>query len=145
MFEGDFKVHYHLAPPLLAKRNAKGELQKQRYGPSMRTAFGLLARLKGLRGTFWDPFGRTQERREERALIEDYQRALAEMLTTLNADNHALALQIARLPEQIKGFGHVKERNLRAVRPQWERLLAQWRNPAAQAAPAEARQAVAAG
>jgi hypothetical protein len=74
MFEGDFKLNYHLAPPMIAKRTTSGELQKRKFGPAMLTAFRLLARLKGLRGTAFDVFGRTEERRTERALIGEYRR-----------------------------------------------------------------------
>ncbi len=133
MFEGDFKLHYHLAPPLLAKRNGKGELLKQKFGPHMLLAFRLLARLKGLRGTPFDLFGRTHERRMERELIARYRDSIEEVLRTLGADNHALAVEIARLPENIRGYGHVKERNAGAVRQRWDGLLAQWRAPAAAA------------
>jgi indolepyruvate ferredoxin oxidoreductase len=138
MFEGDYKVHYHLAPPLVARRNAKGELVKRRYGPAMRTAFGLLARLKGLRGTALDIFGRSEERRTERALIGEYRATLEELLKSLSAANHAQALAIANLPDGIRGFGHVKERNLKAVRLQWSALMAAWRDPASVAAVSKA-------
>ena len=131
MFEGDFKLNYHLAPPMIAKKNAKGELQKQKFGPAMLTAFRVLARLKGLRGTAFDPFGRTEERRTERALIGEYRDSVEQTLTSLSAGNHALALEIARIPEQIKGFGHVKERNLAAARNRWAGLLQQWHDPQA--------------
>ncbi len=133
MFEGDFKLNYHLAPPLLARRNAKGELQKQKYGPSMLTGFRLLAKLKGLRGTALDVFGRSAERQEERALIGQYKASIDEMLGRLSQDNHATAVEIARIPEKIKGFGHVKERNLVAARQQWQALMQQWRTPVAPA------------
>ena len=80
MFEGDFKLNYHLAPPIIAKRNAKGELQKQKFGPAMLTGFRLLAKLKGLRGTALDIFGRTEERKTERALIGEYRASIEEVL-----------------------------------------------------------------
>jgi indolepyruvate ferredoxin oxidoreductase len=127
MFEGDFKLHYHMAPPLLAKRNDKGELQKQRFGPAMLTGFRVLARLKGLRGTAWDLFGRTAERREERALIGEYIACIEELLATLDADRLAAAVEIARIPEQIRGYGHVKARHLKAARASWEAAMARWR------------------
>ncbi|WP_295526508.1 indolepyruvate ferredoxin oxidoreductase family protein [uncultured Pseudacidovorax sp.] len=127
MFEGDYTVHYHLAPPAIAKRNAKGELVKQRFGPWMHRAFGVLARLKGLRGTAFDPFGRTEERRTERALIGEYRAAIEEVLQGLDVERHALALEIAALPDGIRGYGHVKERNLAAVRTRWQALVARWR------------------
>jgi indolepyruvate ferredoxin oxidoreductase len=126
MFEGDFKVNYHLAPPLIAKTNAKGELQKQKFGPFMLTGFKLLKHLKGLRGTALDVFGKTEERRTERALIVEYQASITQVLAKLSLDNHALALEIARVPEQIKGFGHVKARHLAAVRGKWAALMAAW-------------------
>ncbi|MBL0421185.1 indolepyruvate ferredoxin oxidoreductase family protein [Ramlibacter sp. AW1] len=126
-FEGDYQVHYHLAPPLLARRNERGELQKRRFGPSMAIAFRLLARLRGLRGTPFDPFGRTAERRTERELIARYRQDIEEILGTLDLHNHALALEIARLPEQIRGFGHVKERHLTPTLARWAELMQQWR------------------
>jgi len=122
-FEGGFKVHFHLAPPLLAKRNDQGQLLKQKFGPGMLIGFKVLAALKGLRGTPFDVFGRTEERRTERALIGEYTRIIEGLLPTLNADNHALALAVARVPENIKGFGHVKARHLQAARQKWQALL----------------------
>jgi len=130
-FEGDFTINYHLAPPIVAKKNDKGELVKRKFGPSTFTLFKLLARLKGLRGTALDPFGRTEERRTERALIAQYRQTVEELLGRLTPANHALAVDIARVVEQIKGYGHVKEHNLVAARGQWEALLQQWRNGAA--------------
>ncbi|MDD0816149.1 indolepyruvate ferredoxin oxidoreductase family protein [Curvibacter sp. HBC28] len=130
MFEGDFTLNFHLAPPLTAKKNDKGQLLKKKYGPAMLTGFRWLARLKGLRGTAFDVFGRTEERRTERALITEYRALVEELCRGLSADNHALALELARLPEQIKGYGHVKERNLHAARQRWQALLAQWRGQA---------------
>ena len=129
MFEGDFKINYHLAPPLIAVKNEKGELQKQKFGPWMLTAFKLLARLKGLRGTPMDVFGRTEERKIERALIDEYKASMEEVLASLSAENHAAAVEIARIPEAIKGYGHVKARHLAAARPQWAALMTAFRRP----------------
>ncbi|WBY00136.1 indolepyruvate ferredoxin oxidoreductase family protein [Ramlibacter tataouinensis] len=131
-FEGDYKVHFHLAPPLLAKRNANGELVKRKYGPGMLLGFRVLAKLRGLRGTPLDLFGRTEERRSERALIGEYRRSIEQVLARLDADRHALALEIAALPEQIKGYGHVKERNLAAARQRWAGLMQRWDAASAQ-------------
>jgi indolepyruvate ferredoxin oxidoreductase len=131
MFEGEYTLNYHLAPPLTSKKNAKGELQKSKFGPSMLTGFKLLAKLKGLRGTALDVFGRTDERKTERALIVEYRASLEEVLAGLNAANHGIALDIARIPEQIKGYGHVKERNVLAARQKWAQLQAAFRTPAA--------------
>jgi indolepyruvate ferredoxin oxidoreductase len=126
-FEGDFRIHYHLAPPLVAKRNAKGELLKAKYGPATIHLLRLLAKLRGLRGTALDVFGRTEERRTERALIEEYRQTVLELVERLQPGNHALAVEIAALPQKIRGFGHVKARNLAEVRPQWRELMQQWR------------------
>ncbi len=126
MFEGNFTLNYHLAPPLTSKTNEKGELIKQKFGPFMLTGFKVLSTLKFLRGTALDVFGRTHERQMERALIEEYKNSLSIVLGQLSAENHALALELARLPEQIKGFGHVKERNVKAARMQWSALMARF-------------------
>ncbi|HUR90443.1 MAG TPA: indolepyruvate ferredoxin oxidoreductase family protein [Ramlibacter sp.] len=132
MFEGDYKVHFHLAPPSIARRNDKGELQKRKFGPSTMALFKLLARLKGLRGTAFDFFGRSEERRTERALIGEYRASLEQVLAGLSSANHDQAVDIARIPEQIKGYGHVKERNLHAARERWAALLRDWPAAAAQ-------------
>ncbi|OBS31257.1 indolepyruvate ferredoxin oxidoreductase [Tepidimonas fonticaldi] len=137
-FDGDFTLRFHLAPPLLARRNDKGELVKREYGPWVMGAFRVLARLKGLRGTAFDPFGYTEERRTERALIREYEAAVEAVLRDLRADRLPLALEIARWPARVKGFGHVKERNLRAARPLWDDLLRRWRAGDAAAAPTPA-------
>jgi indolepyruvate ferredoxin oxidoreductase len=142
-FEGDFKVNYHLAPPLFAKRNAQGELQKQQFGPWMGQALRLLARCKFLRGSAFDVFGRSEERRAERALIGEYRTAIDAMLPTLTAANRAAAAAFARLPEQIRGFGHVKARHLQAARLQWSLLLGKYDQPkAGQDVPMSVRQGV---
>jgi indolepyruvate ferredoxin oxidoreductase len=131
MFEGeagrDYRVVHHLAPPAIAKKNERGELVKQPFGPWMRSAFAVLAKMKGLRGTAFDPFGRTGERRMERALIQEYRASIDELLKTLSADNRALAAEIARIPEEIRGYGHVKERHAKAARAKWEALMQRWR------------------
>ena len=131
-FEGidgkNFQLNFHLAPPLLAKPDPQtGVAKKMRFGPWMMTVFALLARLKGLRGTAFDIFGHTTERRAERALIGEYEQLVDELLGKLSAENHALAIEMARLPEEIRGFGHVKERNLAATRAKWAELLARLR------------------
>ena len=131
MFEGDFKLNYHLAPPMIAKRNAKGELQKSKFGPSTLLVFKLLARLKGLRGGSFDLFGRSSERKVERALIAEYKASIEGVLSALAPSNLAVAAEIARIPELIKGYGHVKERNLAAARTKWRALEGEFNNPAA--------------
>jgi indolepyruvate ferredoxin oxidoreductase len=128
MFEGDYTVNYHLAPPIISKANEKGELQKQKFGPLMLTGFKLLKHFKVLRATPLDIFGNTEEREMERALIGEYVASIDEVLAKLNADNHALALEIANLPDAVKGFGHVKARNVVAVRSKWDGLMEKWRS-----------------
>ncbi len=127
MFDGDVKLVHHLAPPLIAKTNDRGELVKRPFGPWMRSAFGVLAKLKGLRGSALDVFGRSQDRRTERALIEEYRHCIDELLAGLNVGNRTLAAEIARIPEDIRGFGHVKTRHLDAARAKWAALMARWR------------------
>jgi indolepyruvate ferredoxin oxidoreductase len=131
MFEGEVRLVHHLAPPILGKTDAQGKPLKQAFGPWMRHAFTLLARLKGLRGTALDPFGRTEERRTERGLIGEYTATVEMILADLRPERLELALQLARLPEDIRGFGHVKARHLAAVRPRWDTLVQQWRTAAA--------------
>jgi len=129
-FAGDFKLQFHLAPPLATARNPNtGHLQKRAFGPWMFGVFRLLARLRRLRGTRLDPFGYTAERRAERALIADYEALTAEIVGRLHPDNHALALELASIPEQIRGFGHVKERNLKTAKAREAELLGRFRSP----------------
>ena len=131
-FEGDFSLEFHLAPPLLAERDPRtGHLKKRRYGAWMLRAFGVLARLKFLRGTALDPFGRGAERRTERALIGEYEALLEELLAGLTRDSHAVAVELASLPDEIRGYGHVKQANLARARARQEKLLAEFRAPPA--------------
>ncbi len=123
MFEGDYQIKFHLAPPLLAKRDDKGHLIKREFGPWMMRAFGVLAKFKGLRGTALDIFGYTEERKTERALIGQYKDTVSRLLPKLNADNLAKATAIAGIPEDIRGFGHVKERHLKAAKEKEAMLL----------------------
>jgi indolepyruvate ferredoxin oxidoreductase len=114
---------------LLAKKDAHGHLIKQAYGPWILPVFKLLARLKFLRGGIFDIFGKTAERRTERALIGEYEALVHEVLAGLHGENLALAIELAELPEGIKGYGHVKDRNLQAVRLKWQSLLTRWHAP----------------
>ncbi|MGH8764477.1 MAG: DUF6537 domain-containing protein, partial [Burkholderiales bacterium] len=128
MFEGDYKVNFHLAPPLLAKPDpVTGEPRKMQFGPWMMRAFGLLARLKSLRGTPLDLFGRTAERRMERALIAEYEQTVQALLQGLTRDNHELAVEIASLPESIRGFGHIKAKSAAAARKKQAELMARYK------------------
>jgi indolepyruvate ferredoxin oxidoreductase len=127
-FDGDYKIHFNLAPPLFARRDSEGHLRKSEYGAWVFGAFKLLAKMKGLRGGAFDVFGYTTERRMERALIDEYFATVDELLAGLNRDNHALAVEIAAVPEHIRGYGHIKEEHLADARKRREELLAAWRN-----------------
>jgi indolepyruvate ferredoxin oxidoreductase len=126
---GELRLEFHLAPPLFARRDpVTGQPRKMSFGPWMLSVFRLLAKLKGLRGTAFDPFGYTVERRTERALIADYEAMLAEVLEKLSPRNHHVAVALASIPEKIRGFGHVKERHLRAAKADEATLLDQFRS-----------------
>ncbi|WP_153162765.1 indolepyruvate ferredoxin oxidoreductase family protein [Zoogloea sp. 1C4] len=123
-FPNGYEVKYNLAPPLLADKDPKtGHLLKKQYGQWMFKAFQRLAGLKKLRGGALDLFGKTEERRTERDLIDEYIKTLDEIVTKLSPSNHAAAVALANVPDEIRGFGHVKEKNLAAARKlQAERL-----------------------
>jgi len=126
-FDSVGPLTFHMAPPLLARRGANGHPKKMRIGPWLLPALRVLARLRGLRGTWLDPFGHTDERRLERELGDDYEAMIRDqILPLMTADNHALAQQIARVPERIRGYGHVKLGNLATGRAQWRVLLDRW-------------------
>ena len=125
-FEGDWSVHFHLAPPLFAKRDDKGHLIKTKFGPRMLVAFRLLAKLKGLRGTWMDVFGYTAERRAERALIGEYRETVLAMLGKLSRGSLEKAVEVAGVPEEIRGYGHVKEAALLRAQGVRVRLLGEF-------------------
>ena len=122
-FDGKFSVKFNLAPPLFAKKDAKGHLVKAEFGSWMWSAFKLLAKLKGLRGTAFDVFGYTAERKMERALVAEYRDMIKAQVAALDAANHAVAVELAALPEQIRGFGHVKEQAVAEYRARKQELL----------------------
>jgi indolepyruvate ferredoxin oxidoreductase len=126
-FEGDMRMEVHLAPPILGRKDDKGNPKKTAFGPWMFKAFGVLARLKRLRGTPFDLFGYTEERRTERKLIADYEAMLEEILTRLSPERHALAVALANIPGKIRGFGHVKARHLGPAKAEEADLLAKLR------------------
>ena len=131
-FEGDFSLSFHLAPPLLNPPDPEtGIATKKQFGPWMFKAFRLLAKFKGLRGTKLDIFGYTEERKTERQLIADYFSLIEDLCTRMTPENHALAVQLAKIPEDIHGFGHVKVRHLKAAKEKEAKLLAALRSPSA--------------
>ncbi len=123
-FEGDFTMKFHLAPPLLAKTGPDGRPKKREYGPGMMRAFRILAKMKGLRGTPLDPFGRSTERKMERALIKQYEADMAQVLPKVSPATMDAIVALAELPLQIRGFGPVKEANERKAAKRREELLA---------------------
>jgi indolepyruvate ferredoxin oxidoreductase len=137
-FEGDYKLRFNLAPPLIAERDPdNGHLIKRDFGPWMFKAFGLLAKLKFLRGTAIDPFGYTTERKRERALIAEYEALIGELVDKLSPENHALAVEVAELPEHIRGYGHIKDASIARAKKREAELLAMLRTPAPSASAAE--------
>ncbi|PUB19278.1 indolepyruvate ferredoxin oxidoreductase family protein [Yoonia sediminilitoris] len=134
-FKGDLALTYHLAPPLLSKTGPDDRPLKREFGARMAWAFPKLAKLKWLRGTPFDPFGRTAERRMERALIKEYERDMAEMQKIVRPNTQDAAMALARLPLDIRGFGPVKDANARKAAKRREELLASLRaGPVTQAA-----------
>jgi len=139
-FEGDYTLRYHLAPPRIAAADpATGLPVKASYGPWMMKAFAVLARMRRYRGTLIDVFGRTAHRRRERALIAEYEAVVDEILAGLALHNHALAVDLARLPDGIRGYGHVKERHIAAAKASEAELLARFRKARPQAPTAGVR------
>ena len=129
-FDGDYKLRFHLAPPLIARRDPEtGHLAKREFGPWLFHVMKSLARLRRLRGTRFDVFGYSAERRLERRLIADYEGLIEEILAGLSPETHALAVDLAAIPEEIRGFGHVKHEHLAEAKAREAELLAAFRNP----------------
>jgi indolepyruvate ferredoxin oxidoreductase len=127
-FDGDYKLKFYLAPPIFARRDRSGRLIKKEYGGWMLGAFKLLARLKGLRGTAFDPFGRTEERKMERQLVEDYFTDIDRRMVILKPAQLPLLAKLARLPETIRGYGHIKDENVKKAAAEKARLEADLEN-----------------
>ena len=136
-FEGDYKLRFHLAPPLTNKPDPRtGEPRKSSYGAWMLGAFRVLARMRSLRGTALDVFGRSAERKAERQLITDYEVLLDELVAKLDTHNYPVAVELASIPEHIRGYGHVKERHLKAAKAKEAALIAAFRSAPAESAAA---------
>jgi indolepyruvate ferredoxin oxidoreductase len=134
-FDGPYELRFHLAPPIFGDRDpATGHLKKREFGRRTLMLFRLLAKLRHLRGTRFDIFGRSEERRAERRLIGEYEALLDEIAASLSPANHALAVELAALPLEIRGFGHIKEAAMARAASKGASLLARLRNP--EAAPA---------
>jgi indolepyruvate ferredoxin oxidoreductase len=128
-FEGEnLRYEFHMAPPVLAKKDpVTGLPRKMSFGPWMLKAMGVLAKFRRLRGTPLDVFGYTHERRTERQLIREFEGRIEEIVAKLNAGNHATAIGLAGIPQKIRGFGHIKDRNLKAAKAEEADLLAKFR------------------
>jgi indolepyruvate ferredoxin oxidoreductase len=135
-FDGDFTLKFHLAPPMLSKTGSDGRPKKREFGAGILRSFGLLARLKVLRGTPLDPFGRTAERKMERALINQFERDMAEVLPKLTERTRDAIIALALLPLSIRGFGPVKEANAAKAATRRTELLAVIRSGGAEMAQA---------
>ena len=128
-FAGDVSLKFHLAPPIFGRRDKEtGRLQKQEFGGWMIHAFRLLARLKFLRGTALDPFGRTAERSTERKLIDDYFAMIEQQVGSLKRERIPLLARLARLPETIRGYGHIKDASIEKAMAEQARLQAELEN-----------------
>lgn len=127
-FDGKLSLRFHLAPPLLARKDEQGHLVKKAYGPWVAVVFKALAKLKGLRGTPFDPFGYTAERRSERQAIRDFEALMSGIAAELDHQRMAIAMELARLPQAVKGFGHVRDRNARAVTLKQAELMRRWKS-----------------
>ncbi len=128
-FDGEVRLEFHLAPPIFGPRTAQGLARKISFGPWMMRIFRMLAKMKPLRGTLFDPFALSRERRLERRLLADYRTLLAEIDAGLTPENYACAVALASLPEKIRGYGHVKLASAAAADAERSKLLAQFRAP----------------
>ncbi|HMN72330.1 MAG TPA: indolepyruvate ferredoxin oxidoreductase family protein, partial [Rhodoblastus sp.] len=128
-FENVGKLEFHLAPPILGRKDANGVATKTTFGPWMMSAYRVLAGLKFLRGGALDIFGKTAERRQERQLLADYEKLLDELEASMTEGSHALAVQLASIPEKIRGYGHVKDSHIAKAKAEEAKLLARFRTP----------------
>jgi indolepyruvate ferredoxin oxidoreductase len=129
-FEGDFRIAFNLEPPLLSgKDQLTGEPRKKEYGAWILPAFRVLKKLKFLRGTAFDVFGYTAERRMERSLITRYEQTVDEIIRHGTSRNHQTALRAASIAEKIRGYGHVKARNFKALDAEWRDAVAKLSSP----------------
>jgi indolepyruvate ferredoxin oxidoreductase len=134
-FEGDVKLRLYMAPPMISKRNSKGELIKRSFGSYMLFAFAWMTRFKWLRKTPLNIFGMSAERRMERELIPQYRALVERVFAKLTPQNAPDGIELVRLYEDIKGYGHVKERNHKLVMLAVSKLLDKFEGRAVVEAP----------
>lgn len=128
--DGDYKLKFHLAPPMFSKRDPdSGHLKKKEFGPYMMKAFGFLTKFKGLRGTPLDPFGYLADHKHERKLIVEFEKTVADLMTGLTKDNYSLAVEIANLPLHVRGFGHVKDDAIKTYEGDLAHLMSLFLSP----------------
>ena len=126
-FEGDYRIAFNLAPPLLARRDPlTGRYRKREFGAGLMPLFALLAKLKFLRGTAFDIFGYSAHRRRERALVAEYEQLVQTLLGGLHRGNQDIAVKLASLPERVRGFDVVKEASMDEARQLQQTLLAEF-------------------
>ncbi|MDB5485545.1 MAG: indolepyruvate ferredoxin oxidoreductase, partial [Tardiphaga sp.] len=128
-FEGDFKFNFNLAPPMLPGTDAMGRPRKRQFGPWMLPAFRVLAKLRALRGTPFDMFGHSADRKLERDLIAGYEKDVATVLSLLSVETHDIALELLALPDSIRGFGPVKEASVEKAKARYAQLALDLVNP----------------
>ena len=128
-FEGKLKLKFHIAPPLFAPRDPDtGKLKKITVGSWILPIFRILSKFKFLRGTIFDPFGKTQERKTERFMISQYASDISKILNEVNSKNITLAVQIASIPDMVRGYGHVKEENISKASKKRDDLFKHWKS-----------------
>ncbi|MCF6215268.1 MAG: indolepyruvate ferredoxin oxidoreductase family protein [Emcibacter sp.] len=125
-FDGDFKIHFHMAPPLLARKDNKGHLRKMEFGGWMFNMLKIVAKMRGFRGSIFDIFGKSAERKMERKLIRDYEILLDNFAKTLSKENFLAAVALAEIPSEIRGFGHIKEKSVEISIKNTRRLLQEY-------------------
>lgn len=136
-FEGNYKIKYHLSPPLFAKKDPHtGRPRKYEIGSWVTPIFKIMAKMKALRGTAFDIFGYTAERKMERGLITTYEETIETLIADLNHDNHKLAIDIASFPESIRGYGYIKEKSVKDTRANLDMLLSAYQDQPSQKATA---------
>lgn len=134
-FEGDFKLTYNLAPPMLPGIDAQGRPKKRAFGPWMKGIFGVLAKFRFLRGTFLDPFGYSEDRKIERNLIAGYEQDVVTVAKLLSPKNIDIAVELLSLPDQIRGYGPVKEASVAKAKARYEQLAKDLVDPPPMIAP----------
>jgi indolepyruvate ferredoxin oxidoreductase len=128
-FDGNFKMSFNLAPPILPGKDASGRPRKRSFGPWMLPVFGLLTKMRFLRGTIFDPFGHSEDRKLERNLIKGYEQDVVTAVKLLSPRTHNIAVELLSLPDQIRGYGPVKEASVKKAKARYEQLAKDLVNP----------------